>query len=304
MAKDRASQRSGLGKDPDPKQEDGLGDGPPAQQQTWPGSDAEMRPRADHGEESYNGSDRLKGLRALITGGDSGIGRAVAIAFAREGADVAISYLDEEEDAAETVLWIEEAGRRSVAIPGDIGEPEHCREVVRRTVKELGGIDILVNNAGAHWEQEELEDITAEQLERTFRINVLSMFWITQAALPHMKEGSAIINTGSVVALRGSAKLLDYSATKGAVHVFTMSLAQSLADRSIRVNCVAPGPVWTPLIPATRDPERVEGFGEDTEWERAAQPAELAPAFVFFASADSRFCTGETLAVSGSTPTR
>jgi NAD(P)-dependent dehydrogenase (short-subunit alcohol dehydrogenase family) len=199
---------------------------------------------------------------------------------------------------------VEDAGRKCITIPGDIGDRDHCRKVVQRTVDELGGIDILVNNAAAHWEEEELEDISAEQLERTFRINVFAMFWITQAALPHMEEGSSIINTGSVVALRGSSSLLDYSATKGAVHVFTMSLSQSLSDRSIRVNCVAPGPVWTPLIASTRSEERVEGFGEDTEWERAAQPAELAPAFVFFASADSRFCTGETLAVSGSTPTR
>jgi NAD(P)-dependent dehydrogenase (short-subunit alcohol dehydrogenase family) len=294
--------RSGSKVSPDPADE--TKEAPPAQQQEWPGRESEMRPEADHGEESYEGSGRLAGKRALISGGDSGIGRAVAIAFAREGADVAISYLGEHDDAAETRRWVEEAGRRAVTIPGDVADHEHCRAVVRRTVEELGGIDILVNNAAAHWEQQELEDISPDQLERTFRINVMSHFWITQAALEHMGEGGSIINTGSVVALRGSKNLLDYSATKGAIHVFTMSLAQSLAERSIRVNCVAPGPVWTPLIPATRDPERVEGFGEDTEWERPAQPAELAPAFVFFASADSRFCTGETLAVTGSTPTR
>lgn len=296
------TSRAGARTSPDPRDEPR--DSPQPQQQEWPGREAEMRPAVDHGEDSYEGSGRLAGKRALITGGDSGIGRAVAIAFAREGADVAVSYLSEHDDAAETRRWIEAAGRRAVTIPGDVAEPEHCRSVVRRTVDELGGLDILVNNAAAHWERKTLEEIPVDQLERTFRINILSLFWITQAALEHLGEGSAIINTGSVVALRGSENLLDYSATKGAVHVFTMSLAQSLAERSIRVNCVAPGPVWTPLIPATRDPERVEGFGENTEWERPAQPAELAPAFVFFASADSRFCTGETLAVTGSTPTR
>jgi len=223
-------EQGGAGLDRDPQQEPTLDDGPPAQQQEWPGRDSDLRPRADHGEQSYRGSGRLDGLKALVTGGDSGIGRAVAIAFAREGADVAISYLDEHDDAGETAKWVEQAGRRAVTIPGDIGELEHCREVVRRTVDELGGIDILVNNAAAHWEQEKLEDIPPDQLERTFRINILSFFWITQAALPHMKEGSAIINTGSVVALRGSKSLLDYSATKGAVHVFTMSLAQNLAE--------------------------------------------------------------------------
>jgi NAD(P)-dependent dehydrogenase (short-subunit alcohol dehydrogenase family) len=296
--------RAGSKTSPDPKDESTTKEPPPAQQQEWPGREGEMRPKADHGEQSYEGSGRLEGKRALITGGDSGIGRAVAIAFAREGADVAISYLSEHDDAAETRRWVEQAGRRAVTIPGDVADHEHCRAVVRRTVDELGGIDLLINNAAAHWEQKELEDIPPDQLERTFRINVMSHFWITQAALEHMEAGSVIINTGSVVALRGSKNLLDYSASKGAIHVFTMSLAQSLADRSIRVNCVAPGPVWTPLIPATRDPERVEGFGEDTEWGRPAQPAELAPAFVFFASPDSRFCTGETLAVTGSTPTR
>lgn len=296
--------RTGSQVSPDPHEDAEAEGGPPEQQQEWPGREAEMRPQADHGEESYVGSGRLEGRRALITGGDSGIGRAVAIAFAREGADVSISYLSEHDDAAETRRWVEDAGRRAVIIPGDVADPAHCRTVVERTVEELGGIDILVNNAAAHWEKQSLEEIPVEQLERTFRTNVLSCFLITQAVLPHMGEGSAIINTGSVVALRGSPNLLDYSATKGAVHVFTMSLAKSLAERSIRVNCVAPGPVWTPLIPATRDPERVEGFGENTEWGRPAQPAELASAFVFFASADSRFCTGETLAVTGSTPTR
>jgi NAD(P)-dependent dehydrogenase (short-subunit alcohol dehydrogenase family) len=294
----------GLGQDPDPTTETKAKGGPGKQQQDWPGFEEEMDPKADHGEESYRGSGRLDGRRALITGGDSGIGRAVAIAFAREGADVAIAYLSEGDDAAETVRWIEEAGRRALALPGDLSDPAHCREVVKRTATELGGLDLLVNNLAAHWEQEKLEDISDEQLDRTFKTNVYSVFWVTRAALQHMEEGSSIINTGSVVALRGSPSLHDYSATKGAVHVFTKSLAGGLADRGIRVNCVAPGPVWTPLIPSTRKEESVESFGADSVWNRPAQPAELAPAYVFFASADSRFCTGEVLAVSGTTATR
>ncbi|TVP45123.1 MAG: SDR family oxidoreductase [Gemmatimonadales bacterium] len=304
MGNETEAAGAGIGKSPDPTAEERAAGGPGGQQQEWPGSDAEMEPRADHGEESYRGSGRLEGRRALITGGDSGIGRAVAIAFAREGADVAISYLSEDEDAAETVRWIEKAGRRALALPGDLTEPEACREVVKRTVTEFGGLDLLVNNLAAHWEQERLEDISDEQLDRTFRTNILSVFQVTRAALEHLEKGSAIINTGSVVALRGSASLLDYAASKGAVHVFTKSLSAQVAERGIRVNCVAPGPVWTPLIPSTRDEDEVEDFGADTAWERPAQPAEIAPAYVFFASADSRFCTGEILAVSGQTATR
>jgi NAD(P)-dependent dehydrogenase (short-subunit alcohol dehydrogenase family) len=304
MGTERRKGGGGLQKSPDPTDEDKAVGGPGKQQQEWPGSEAAMRPRADHGEESYRGSGRLEGRRALITGGDSGIGRAVAIAFAREGADVAIAYLSESEDAADTVEWIEKAGRKALAFPGDLSDPDHCREVVHRAATELGGLDILVNNHAAHWEQERLEDISDEQLDRTFRTNIYSVFWVTRAALEHMGEGAAIINTGSVVGLRGSPNLLDYSATKGALHVLTKSLAGSLAERKIRVNCVAPGPVWTPLIPSTREEEAVESFGADTAWNRPAQPAELAPAFVFFGSADSRFCTGEVLAVSGSTGTR
>jgi NAD(P)-dependent dehydrogenase (short-subunit alcohol dehydrogenase family) len=302
---DKSEKRGkGIGKSADPTEEERAKGGPGRHQQDWPGSDADMRPQADHGEESYRGSGRLEGRRALITGGDSGIGRAVAIAFAREGADVAISYLSEDEDAAETVRWIEEAGRKALALPGDLSEPEACREVVERTVNEFGGLDLLVNNLAAHWEQERLEDITDEQLDRTFKTNVYSIFWVTREALRHLGKGSAIINTGSVVALRGSPSLLDYAASKGAVHVFTQSLSIQVAERGIRVNCVAPGPVWTPLIPSTRDADEVEDFGADTAWGRPAQPAELAPAYVFFASADSRFCTGETLAVTGETATR
>ncbi len=304
MGVQRRERRAGLRESEDPTDEEKAVGGPGAQQQGWPGSEADMDPKADHGEDSYRGSGRLEGRKALITGGDSGIGRAVAIAFAREGADIAIAYLSEAGDAAETVRWIEDAGRRALDLPGDLSSPDHCREVVRRAVTGLGGLDLLVNNHAAHWEQDRLEDITDEQLERTFRTNIHSYFWITRAALEHLGSGSAIINTGSVVALRGSTSLLDYAATKGAVHVFTKSLAGSVAKRGIRVNCVAPGPVWTPLIPSTRPEDSVEDFGADSVWGRPAQPAELAPAFVFFAAADSRFCTGEILAVSGTTATR
>jgi len=300
----RATKDRGLGQPADPTQEERAKGGPGAQQQEWPGTEGEMHPKADHGEESYRGSGRLEGRRALITGGDSGIGKAVAIAFAREGADVAISYLSESDDAADTVRWIEDADRRALALSGDLIDPAHCRSVVDRAATELGGLDLLVNNLAAHWEQEGLEDVTDEQLERTFQTNILATFRVTRSALEHLERGSVIINTGSVVALRGSPTLIDYSATKGAIHVFTKSLATNLSPRGIRVNCVAPGPVWTPLIPSTKDEEEVAEFGADTAWKRPAQPAELAPAFVFFASADSRFCTGEILAVTGGSTTR
>ncbi|HEX8246041.1 MAG TPA: SDR family NAD(P)-dependent oxidoreductase, partial [Longimicrobium sp.] len=231
-----------------------------------PGSEQEMKQKPDHGEESYRGSGKLDGLVALITGGDSGIGRAVAIAFAREGADVAIGYLGEEEaqDAAETVGWIEKAGRRGFAHQFDVRQPEQCRAFVQRVLDELGGLDILVNNAAYQMEQTSLEDITPEQLDRTFRTNIYGYMWMAQAALPHLKKGSVILNTGSVTAIDGNEGLIDYSATKGAIHVFSKSLAQSVADRGIRVNCVAPGPVWTPLIPSTMGKEHVKSFGEDT----------------------------------------
>lgn len=221
MGEEERGRRGGLGGSRDPTDEEKAVGGPVAQQQRWAGSETDMDPVADHGEDSYRGSGRLEGLNALITGGDSGIGRAVAIAFAREGADVAIAFLSEADDASETVRWIEDAGRRALAHPGDLSNSDHCREVVRRTVTELGGLDLLVNNHAAHWEQDELEDITDEQLERTFRTNIQSYFWITWAALEHLGSGSVIINTGSVVALRGSTSLLDDAATKGAVHVFT-----------------------------------------------------------------------------------
>ncbi len=270
----------------------------------WPGGQEELRPRADHGETSYRGSGKLEGRAALITGGDSGIGRAVAIAFAREGADVAIAYLQEHEDARETVRYVREAGRRALAFPGDLGDPEHCRDVVRRTADEFGRLDILVNNAAFQWETRSFEEITPEQVEKTFRTNIFAYIWMAQAAIERMGEGGVILNTGSVTALEGNAGLIDYSATKGAIHVFTKSLALALADRGIRVNCVAPGPVWTPLIPSTLSPEHVAGFGEDTFWKRPAQPAEIAPSFVFLASDDGRFYTGEILAPTGRTTTR
>lgn len=271
--------------------------------QPWPGRTAAMAPLPDHGEATYVGSGRLEGRRALITGGDSGIGRAVAIAFAREGADVAIAYYDEHEDAGSTVDWVREAGRRGVAFDGDLGDHEHCREVVQSTVDEFGGLDILVNNA-AYQAEAELDEITPEQLERTFRTNLFAYFWMAQAALERMTEGAVILNTGSVTALEGHKSLIDYSATKGAIHVLTKSLAQAVADRGIRVNCVAPGPVWTPLIPATLDAEHVEHFGDDTLWKRPAQPAEIAPSYVFLASDDARFYSGEVLAPTARTSTR
>ena len=292
-------QKQGLNRTANPKAEKKAKGGPPAQTQKYPGREADLKPQADHGEESYVGANKLQGKRALITGGDSGIGRAIAIAFAREGADVAIAYLNEHEDAEETLRWVREEGRKALAIPGDIGDREHSNEVVRRTVDELGGLDILVNNAAFQMECDDVAKIPPEQIERTFRTNILSFFWMTQAALEHMKEGAVILNTGSVTALEGNDGLVDYSATKGAIHVFTKSLAQQLAKRGIRVNCVAPGPVWTPLIPATFGADHVERFGADTFWKRPAQPVEIAPSYVFLASADGRYYSGDVFAPTG-----
>jgi NAD(P)-dependent dehydrogenase (short-subunit alcohol dehydrogenase family) len=300
----KESPQHGLNVSPDPGSEKRLAGGPPAQTQDWPGSEDEMRPRADHGEESYRGAGKLEGRAALITGGDSGIGKAVAIAFAREGADVAIAYLDEHDDAKDTVEWIRKAGRRSLAFAGDVRDPKHCREIVDKTAAEFGRLDILVNNAAYQIEQTKFEDISPDQLDQTFRTNIYAYIWMAQAALKHLDKGGVIINTGSVTAFEGNEKLIDYSATKGAVHTFTRSLATSLGERSIRVNCVAPGPVWTPLIPATFSAEHVKKFGADSIWGRPAQPAEIAPSYVFLASADARYYTGEVLAPTGKATSR
>ena len=266
----------------------------------YPGRTRDMDPEPDHGERTYRGSGRLTGRRAIITGGDSGIGRAVAIAFAREGADVLLSYLDEEEqDGRATAHWVREAGRKAVTVPGDIQDEAHCEILVRRAVDELGGIDILVNNAAYQMAVEGIEALTTDQLERTYRTNIFALIWLCKAALPHMQAGASIINTASIQAYQPSPQLLDYASTKAAIVNLTKSLSQQLADRGIRVNSVAPGPVWTPLIPATMDPEKVAGFGQQTPLGRAGQPAELAPAFVFFASQESSYVTGEVLGVTG-----
>ena len=258
----------------------------------------------DHGEDSYQGSGRLDGRKAVITGGDSGIGRAVALAFAREGADVLLSYLpEEEEDAGYTVELVEDAGRRAVRVPGDIRDEQHCEHIVRTAVDEFGRIDVLVNNAAYQMSREGgITEITTEQFDRVLKTNLYAMFWLSRAAVPHMPKGSSIINSSSIQAYQPSPELLDYAMTKGAIVTFTKALAQNLADKGIRVNSVAPGPVWTPLIPATMPEDKVESFGEQTPLGRAAQPAELAPAYVFFASKDSSYVTGEVLGVTGGQP--
>ena len=275
----------------------------PPQQQPMPGKTGLMQPRPDHGEESYVGSGRLEGCRALITGGDSGIGRAVAIAFAREGADILISYLSEDEDARETAHWIEKAGRNAVLVPGDIQDSSHCRALVDRAVSELGGLDILVNNAAHQATLSSLDEITDEEWEMTFRTNIHAMFWLVRAAVPHLKKrGGSIINTTSINADVPNPTLLPYATTKGAIHNFTGGLAQILAKDGIRVNAVAPGPVWTPLIPSTMPPETVATFGSNYPMKRAAQPAELATAFVMLADPHSSYTSGATIAVTGGKP--
>jgi NAD(P)-dependent dehydrogenase (short-subunit alcohol dehydrogenase family) len=278
----------------------------PEQQQEPPGTEGQLRPRADHGEESYQGSERLSDRAALITGGDSGIGKAVAIAFAREGADVAISYLGgvEEEDAADTARLITDAGRNAVSIPGDIQDEAFCRTLVDRARHQLGGLDILVNNAAWQVCGDSIEEVTTDEWRSIFRTNIEAIFHLSKAALPHMREGGTIINTTSIQAFSPSPELLPYAATKGAILTFTKALAQDkgVLERGIRVNAVAPGPIWTPLIPSTMPPQKAAKFGENTPLGRAGQPAELAPVYVFLASPESSYITGEVIGVTGGRP--
>ncbi len=273
----------------------------PPQHQEWPGLESRMTPRPEYRASEYREAGKLTGLRALITGADSGIGRAVAYLFAREGADVAVVYLPQEEsDARETERAIGELGRRCVLIPGDVTDAAFCRQAVARAVDQFGGLDILVNNAAYQQHQRSVDALSVEQWELTFRTNIHAYFYMVQAALPHLGPGSSIINTGSVTGIEGSRHLLDYSATKGAIHTFTKSLAQQLVDRQIRVNCVAPGPVWTPLNVVDKPPVEAGRHGSDVPMKRPAQPDEIAPAFVFFASrADSSYITGEVLTLLG-----
>jgi NAD(P)-dependent dehydrogenase (short-subunit alcohol dehydrogenase family) len=271
----------------------------PAQQQEPPGSDAKLKPAADHGVESYQGFGRLKDKVALITGGDSGIGRAVAIAFAREGADVAVAYLSEKEDARETIRHIESAGRRSIDLPGDISDEAHCKTLVKRTLDEFGRIDILVNNAAYQMTHEKIEEFSSEEFDHTYKTNVYAMFWLCREALPQMEPGSSIINVASIQAYQPSPNLLAYASTKGAIVTFSKALAGLAIKQGVRVNVVAPGPVWTPLIPSTMPEEKVKNFGADTPIGRTAQPAELAPTFVFLASRESSYIVGEVIGVGG-----
>ncbi|MFC5713726.1 SDR family oxidoreductase [Thalassorhabdus alkalitolerans] len=272
---------------------------PPQHQDRQPGIESEMEPQPYPEEKDYKPAGKLKGKVALITGGDSGIGRATAIAFAKEGADMVISYLDEHKDAEETKNRVEEIGQKAVLIPGHVGDRSHCQRLIDDTINEFGKLDILVNNAAEQHPKDGLEEIDLDDMEQTFQTNIFSMFYLTKAALPHLKEGSSIINTTSVVAYRGNPGLIDYSATKGAVTSFTRSMAVSLAKKGIRVNGVAPGPVWTPLIPATFDEDHVDKFGGNTEMDRPGQPAELAPAYVYLASEDSSFMSGQVLHLNG-----
>ncbi len=275
----------------------------PEQEQAPPGSEAELQPRPDFGEQSYQGHGRLSGRIALLTGADSGIGRAVALAFAREGADIAFAYLSEHEDAAETRRVVEASGRAALGIAGDLADERHCAEVVEQTVRRFGRIDLLVNNAAFQGESvERFEQLDARRVERAFRTNIMAMFTLVRAALPHMQAGSAIINTASIQAYEPSPDILDYAATKGAIVTFTKGLAKSLIERGIRVNAVAPGPVWTPLIAQSYPKEKVAQFGKQSPMQRPAQPTELAPAYVFLASDEARYITGEVLGVTGGRP--
>ena len=273
----------------------------PEQHQERPGIEAEMTPRPEFIAPKYKGSGKLEGKAAIVTGGDSGIGRSVAVLYAREGADVAIVHLPEEEvDARETAEWVEKEGSRCLLIPGDVKDSAFCRDAVKRAADEFGRLDVLVNNAAYQEHQQDLSDITDEQLEKTFRTNIFGYFYMARAALDHLKAGGTIVNCGSITGLEGSKELLDYSATKGAIHAFTKSLAQNLVEKGIRVNCVSPGPVWTPLNVADKDAKEAAQHGADTPMKRPAQPEEIAPAFVFFASdADSSYITGEVMTILG-----
>ena len=275
---------------------------PPQHQEKQPGEEGKMTPPPQFEAPEYRAAGKLEGRVALITGGDSGIGRSVAVYFAKEGADVAIVYLDEHQDAEETERQVEEEGQRCLLIPGDIQDEAFCRETVEQTVNEFGRLDIVVNNAAVQFTQQSIEDISAEQLERTFRTNILSMFHITKAALKHLQSGASIINTTSVTAYRGNPTLIDYSSTKGAILAFTRALAMNLAEKGIRVNAVAPGPIWTPLIPASFSEEKVKSFGTDQPLGRPGQPEEVAPCYVFLASSDSSYISGQTLHPNGGEP--
>ena len=274
----------------------------PQQKQEPPGLESQMQPRPDYGEESYQGSGRLQGCGTIVTGADSGIGRAVALAFAREGADVLISYLSEDSDAQETARVVERAGRKAVLVRGDIGREEHCRQIVQRALQEFGRLDVLVNNAAFQMTHKSIDELSSEEFDYTFRTNVYAMFFLSKAALPHMKEGGSIINTASIQAYEPSPTLLAYAATKGAIVTFTKALAKEAIKKGVRVNTVAPGPIWTPLIPSTMPEQKVEQFGKTTPTQRPGQPAELAPVYVFLASRDASYITGEVIGVTGGRP--
>jgi NAD(P)-dependent dehydrogenase (short-subunit alcohol dehydrogenase family) len=274
----------------------------PKQQQEPPGREAELTPKADHGEASYRGSGKLKDKATIITGGDSGIGRAVALAFAREGADVLIAYLNEHEDAKETARLVEEAGRKAVLMPGELADPSYCRALVDKAVQEFGRIDVLVNNAAFQMSHDSIEEIPDEEWDYTFQVNITAMFHICKAAVKHMKPGSSIINTTSINSDKPKPTLLAYATTKGAIANFTAGLAQLLADKGIRVNSVAPGPIWTPLIPSTMPPDEVESFGQQVPMKRPGQPVEVAPVYVLLASNEASYISGARIAVTGGTP--
>jgi NAD(P)-dependent dehydrogenase (short-subunit alcohol dehydrogenase family) len=274
----------------------------PEQEQEPPGHESDMQPLADHGEKTYVGHGRLKDKVALITGADSGIGRAVAIAFAREGADVVCSYLEEDDDAAETKRWVEEAGRKCITVAGDVGDRDHCRKLVDRAVDELGGLDVLVNNAAFQMAYESFLEIPPDEIGFVFRTNIISMFHLCQAAVPKMPEGSTIVNTTSIQAAQPSPQLLHYAATKGAISTFTKGLAQEVAERGIRVNAVAPGPIWTPLVVMSFPAEKNAEFGSDTPLGRPGQPGELAPIYVFLATEASQYISGEVIGATGGKP--